>query len=139
MHTYAEGASMAEQQQDENQTLTTFISEKAPVIVVTMAGYLTSKSIAGLNECWTGIEASQAKFVIIQLRDIAPEIDAPMIVAFARFQKQIRTKPAVLRICSIHPDLRRVLDAKGVLRNEEVAGNLVEALKSLTRITSHAA
>jgi anti-anti-sigma regulatory factor len=71
-------------------------------------------------------------WVIINMRDLGRTIERTQFPAFARLQKVIREKPAELKLCSIHPDLKTTLQDAGLVRYNELADNLSDALASLT-------
>jgi anti-anti-sigma regulatory factor len=73
--------------------------------------------------------------VVLNLRDVGQTIERIQYPAFAKLQKTIREKGAELKICNIHPDLRKTLVDAGLLRVKELANNLPEALQSLGKIT----
>ncbi len=58
-------------------------------------------------------------------------MDKILVPAFARLQKTIREKGAILRLSSIHPALRKFLNAQRLLREKELTNNLAEALQNL--------
>ena len=45
--------------------------------------------------------------------------------------KCMRDKPAMLRVSSLHTELFAALESQGLLRQDELANNLSEALRSL--------
>jgi anti-anti-sigma regulatory factor len=49
---------------------------------------------------------------------------------FVRLQKAIREMPAELRVCGLHPEFKKLLEEKGLLRHSELSNNLQDALKS---------
>lgn len=107
-----------------------FLAEKNLCLI----GRLGRKSGGVLESCIKDLEKSKAKWIIINFKDVAPLIDEPMYAELANLQKKVRTKPAALKICSLHPDLRKSLVDRGVIRLEETNNNLTEALLALNSI-----
>ena len=60
-------------------------------------------------------------------------MDRIVVPIFARLQKSIREKPAILKITSVHPQLRTFLQEMGILRTEELTNNLAEALQTISQ------
>jgi anti-anti-sigma factor len=108
-----------------------FVSEKNSVLVVSIAGRLHKKSEAVLEECKAEIVNRRPRFVILYLRELADRVDINALPALVRLQKAVRDLPAELKICGVHPEFKKLLEQKGLLRLGELARNLEEALKAI--------
>jgi anti-anti-sigma regulatory factor len=111
-----------------------FLAEKNLCLIVSLIGRLSRKNAAVLESCMKDIEKSKAKWIIINFRDVAAQIEEPMYAELANLQKKVRAKPAALKLCSLHPDLRKSLTDRGVIRLEETNNNLTDALLALNSI-----
>jgi anti-anti-sigma regulatory factor len=118
----------------ESSELVYFLAEKNFCLIVSLIGKLGRKNIAALQSCIKELEKSKAKWIIINFRDVSPIIDEPMVAELATLQKKVRAKPAALKLCSLHPELRTALIERGVIRLEETNNNLTEALFALNTI-----
>jgi anti-anti-sigma regulatory factor len=111
-----------------------FLAEKNFCLIVSLIGRLGRKNVDVLDRCLKDVQKSKAKWIIINFRDVAPSIDEPMYASLANLQKCIRTKPAALKLCSLHPGLKKSLVDRGVIRLEENSNNLTDALLALNSI-----
>jgi anti-anti-sigma regulatory factor len=102
-------------------------------MIVSWVGSFAHEAVEVIEKCRGEVSKSQAQWVIMNLRDLKPAMDRTAIPTFARLQKTVREKPAVLKLSSVHPELRSFLDSQGLLRMEELANNLTEALQMILR------
>ena len=121
----------SEKHLETSSNLQYFIAEKNAVLIVSWIGEFTHQTSSIIDKCREEIAKSGAKWVIFNLRDLKPDMDKITVPVFARLQKNIREKPAVLRLTSLHPNLRSFLQEQGVLRPDEVANNLAEVLQGI--------
>lgn len=112
--------------------LTFFISEQKQILVATLVGTLERRSTPILEECAQEIAKRDVRWVILNFRDVPKDLDLSLIPLLARIQKQIRARPAELRLAAIHPELKKILFDRGILRQEELCDNLAQALQSLS-------
>lgn len=117
----------------KQNTLQYFIAEKSSVVVLSWVGALAHETIRTIEECQNEILNLKAKWVVMNCRDLKPQMDRSVVPIFARLNKTIRDMPATLRLTSLHPELRSYLEEQGILRNEELSLNLTEALKTIVR------
>jgi anti-anti-sigma regulatory factor len=111
-----------------------FIAEKNSVLVLSWIGTFAHAAISIIEECQAEMNKTQAKCVIMNCRDLSPAMDRSAVPVLAKLQKTIREKPAVLRLSSVHPELLSFLEFQGLIRKEEVALNLTEAIQSLAKL-----
>jgi anti-anti-sigma factor len=107
-------------------------SQKAKILLISLAGPLNRNTSETFDKLIEEVAQKSAGWVVVNMRDVAQPIERTQFPAFARLQKIIREKPAELKICSIHPELRKTLQDAGLLRFKELANNLSEALESLS-------
>jgi anti-anti-sigma regulatory factor len=119
--------------------LSYFLSEKKGILIVSLIGPLNRSGREVLEACSKDILASGARWVILNFRDVGAEIETFLIPALAQLQKDIRKKPADLRIAGLHPGLRHTLEGRGVLRQQEISNNLAEALQAIAPLLLNAA
>jgi anti-anti-sigma regulatory factor len=123
----------SEKQLESTTSLQYFIAEKNAVMIVSWIGEFSYETSGIIEKCQEDLSKSSAKWVILNLRDLKPTMDKITVPIFARLEKAIREKPAVLRLTSVHPELKGFLLQQGVLRPEELTNNLAEALRSITQ------
>ena len=123
----------SEKQLESTTSLQYFIAEKNAVMIVSWIGEFSYETSGIIEKCREDLSKSPAKWIILNLRDLKPTMDKITVPIFARLEKSIREKPAVLRLTSVHPDLKNFLLQQGVLRPEELTNNLAEALRSITQ------
>jgi anti-anti-sigma regulatory factor len=109
-----------------------FIAEKNAVMIISWIGEFSHETSGVIEKCREDVGNSTAKWVILNLRDLKPSMDKITVPIFARLQKTVREKPAILRLTSVHPELRGFLLQQGVLRPDELTNNLAEALRGIT-------
>ena len=85
-----------------------------------------------IAKCQDAISPKPTTFTVISLHDVTT-MDYQGIIAFVRLQKATREKPSTLRICSLNSDFRKLLNQRGAIRPNELAGNLREAIESFTK------
>jgi anti-anti-sigma regulatory factor len=117
----------------KQNTLQYFIAEKNSVVILSWVGVLAHETIRTVEECQTELLKIKAKWVVMNCRDLKPQMDRSVVPVFARLNKSIRDIPATLKMTSIHPELRSYLEEQGLLRTEELALNLTDALKGVTK------
>jgi anti-anti-sigma regulatory factor len=121
------------QHPEASTSLQYFIAEKNSVIIVSWIGQFVHETIQTIEACQTDLLKAQAKWVIFNCRDLKPNMDRSAIPILAKLQKTIREKPAVLKMTSMHPELRSYLDSQGLIRPEEIALNLTDAIRTAFR------
>jgi anti-anti-sigma regulatory factor len=117
----------------KQNTLQYFIAEKNSVVILSWVGVLAHETIRTVEDCRNELLKIKAKWVVMNCRDLKPQMDKSVVPIFAKLNKTIRELPATLRLASIHPELRSYLESQGLLRNEEVVLNLADALKNVVK------
>ncbi|GEM_PF-1554509 len=108
-------------------------SQKNTMLVVSLCGEITSHVLPALEACRQELSSKQeVSHVVIHFQDVA-SISLDAIPLLAQIQREIRAKPANLRLCSLPENLRQKLVRMGVVRGLEVADDLKTALLSFTR------
>jgi anti-anti-sigma regulatory factor len=110
------------------------ISHKNKMLVVSFTGEEMSPVVVpALEACREEIlskgEVSQVVFYFQNVDRISNEA----LASFAQLQRDVRAKPADLRLCSMKVPLREKLVRMGVVRGLEVAEDLKSALLSFPR------
>jgi len=112
----------------EQSDLSYLISHKNLIVVVTFIGaFVREKQAATFDRCLAEILEKNPQWVVFYFRDMGNKMDAGFYPAFVKLQKAIRDKPAELRLCSLHPELRETLLEKAIVRKNELSPNLREA------------
>lgn len=119
--------------------LSYFLSQKKGILIASLIGPLSRETLPILEECSREIADSQAKWVILNFRDVSKDLEKPIMPAIAGLQKKIREMPADLKLVGLHPELRQTLERQGLLRREERAENLSQALQMIAPLVGRAA
>lgn len=114
-----------------DQKFTYFISEKSPILIVTLGGKILRSTNQILDQCFTDVSTKDFSWAVLNFQGVS-EIDLPSITHLAKFQKMIRNKPAQLKVCSLAHSLEQLLREQCLLRTEELALDLVSALKFIS-------
>lgn len=106
-------------------------TQKNKMLVVSLSGEISSPALAALEACRQEIIGkTDVASVVLFFQDVeAISMDA--IPLIAQIQRDIRLKPAELRLC-IRENLREKLVRMGVVRGLEVADDLRTALLSFS-------
>jgi anti-anti-sigma regulatory factor len=118
-------------EEKEPKTLKYFVANHKAIAVVTLVGSLTKATSQSLEECLSEILKSDAKWVVLNFRDVEPQVERTVFPALARFQKLIREKCVALRVTSFHPELKKLLNDYGLIRTDELKNNLTDAIQTL--------
>ncbi len=110
---------------------THYFSKDHSVLVVNIVGPLVKDNITTFEECGEEIFKSKSKWIILNFRDVSPDVDLAFLPLLGQLQKKIRGKPAHLRLSGLHPDIRKVLQDQNLVFPDELVNNLSDALKSL--------
>ncbi|WP_413944398.1 STAS domain-containing protein [Bdellovibrio sp. HCB-162] len=107
-------------------------NQKNNMLVVSLTGEITSQVLPSLEACRQELLGKhEVSRVVLYFQDIeAISMDA--IPLIAQIQREIRSKPADLRLC-LKENLREKLVRMGVVRGLEVADDLKTALLSFSR------
>jgi anti-anti-sigma regulatory factor len=125
---------------DQQQALqfTYFVSQKelpsqdGILLLVALAGRIHRPEAQPFEKLIEEITAKPAHWVILSLRDVGQNVERTMFPALARLQKVVRDKPAELKLCGVHPELKISLESAGIIRSIEIVNNLAQALTSLS-------
>jgi anti-anti-sigma regulatory factor len=110
--------------------LTYFISEKAGFVVIVLRGKLIAATAPTLEGCVSDVLQREGRFFVISLFEVV-EVAAALVPAFVRFQKTLRDKGGVLRVCLPDTDVRELFLDKGAVRQNETESDLAGALLAL--------
>ena len=109
------------------------VSEKNGYIVVSLAGRLDESVLPKLSALHQQLENNEvSKRLVLNMQELA-EFSKDVVRAFALLQKSVRDKKIEMRVCSLQPSVKDVLEKAGVLREREVMDNLQTALLSLAQ------
>ncbi|WII71510.1 STAS domain-containing protein [Bdellovibrio sp. 22V] len=108
-------------------------NQKNNMLVISLIGEITPQVIPSLEACRQELLAkSEVSRVVLYFQDVET-ISMDAIPILAQIQREIRSKPADLRLCSLKESLREKLVRMGVVRGLEVADDLKTALLSFGR------
>lgn len=111
-------------------TLSYFLAQKSPFLVVSLIGELTEAAKPQLERCFTEALASKAEKVIISFHDISA-ITPEIIPTLVKGQMSLRQNSSGLRLCFLKTEHRKFLVERGAIRQEEICEDLERALQSL--------
>jgi anti-anti-sigma regulatory factor len=109
------------------------ITQKSSVLVVTLSGSLTRDNQAAIEKCQFEILERRAAWVILHFRDVPDRADQNVLPSLAKLQKSVRDQGAQLRLAALQPNLKKLLEERGILRPDEFAENLPETLQRLAK------
>ncbi|WP_253696954.1 STAS domain-containing protein [Bdellovibrio bacteriovorus] len=105
-------------------------NQRNNMLVVSLTGEITSQVVPALEACRQELLGKKDfSRVVIYFQDVdAISLDA--VPVLAQMQREIRAKPADLRLASLRESLKEKLIRMGVVRGLEVADDLKTALLS---------
>lgn len=108
-------------------------NQKNKMLVVSFSGEINTPVLPALEACRQELLAKrEISCVVLYFQDV-DSISADAIPWLAQVQREIRLKPAEIRLCSLRENLRERLVRMGVIRGLEVADDLKSALLSFSR------
>lgn len=118
---------------EDQKSFNYVLSHKNNMLVVTMQGELNSFVLPALEACRQEIlSKKEVRCVVLYFQEV-DAIASDAIPLLAQMQREIRAKPADLRLASLSETLRERLVRMGVIRGLEVAEDLKTALLSFGR------
>ena len=118
---------------DEQKSFNYVISHKNDMLVVTFQGDMTSSILPGLEACRSEIlSKKEIRCVVLYFGDVGL-ISSDAIPLVAQIQREVRAKPAELRLVGLKENIRERLVKMGVVRGMEIADDLRAALTSFPR------
>ncbi|WP_246845889.1 STAS domain-containing protein [Bdellovibrio sp. ZAP7] len=110
------------------------ISHKNKMLVVSFSGEEMSPVVVpALEAVRAEILAKEEVVQVVFYFQNIDRISNEALASFAQLQRDVRAKPADLRLCSLKESLREKLLRMGVVRGLEVAEDLKSALLSFPR------
>lgn len=106
------------------------LAQKGALTIASFNGSIIRKNLEVLEKCKQELLKQQSKFIILSFQNV-DDLDLFSVPALAQFQKAMRDKPAVLRICLIRHDFRELLEGRGAMKKSEIANELTDAIRSL--------
>lgn len=131
--------------QKTNRGLVYFISEthhfeqKRSVAVMGLVGSFVGRNEHSILECIDAVSKLSCKSVVLNFRDVFPEIDPTTASWVRRLIDAAREKAISLRISAVHPVLRAHLQEEGSVGEEEMVNNLAQALEMVAELERAAA
>lgn len=111
-----------------------FVSSKGAFLVASLVGLLNDQHAELMQPLLTEVhDNTSALIFIFNFRDLG-EIDGDAVSMLAQIQKDIRSKPAEVRLCGLRPELKAKLLNRGVIRTSEIYDNLQVAIQHPPRV-----
>lgn len=108
-------------------------NQRNNMLVVSFSGEISTPVLAALEACRQELlSKSEVRCVVLYFQDVG-SISTDAIPWLAQVQRDIRLKPAEVRLCALPGTLRERLVRMGVVRGLEVADDLKSALLSFSR------
>lgn len=116
-----------------------FLSDKKPILIVTMVGRMNFMAVQTLLKCKAEInrlsQKENARFVVFYCRDVEL-ITGDAISVLTQMQAEIRARDCSLNICSLRPEIRERLVNMGVVRRNELTDNMRDALMAFVPLSA---
>jgi len=107
-----------------------FVSEKPPFLVISFVGGMaTPMDATKIETCMAELSDRQEIYCVLNFHDVS-EVDTNCIPPLVKLQKVLRDRGAV-RLCFLKPEVKKILVAKGAIRENELNDNLKSALDNL--------
>ena len=104
------------------------------MLVVSFTGDLNSQVLASLEVCREEVmRKSKATNVVLFFQQVE-SMSTEVVSWLAQMQREIRMKPAELRICGLRTNMKERLVKMGIIRGMELADDLKTALLSFERL-----
>ena len=104
------------------------------MLVVSLIGEINSHVLPALEACRQEILSKEdVRCVVLYFQDV-DSLSPDAISLLAQMQREIRSKPADLRLCSLKQSLREKLVRMGVIRGLEISEDLKAALTSFGKV-----
>lgn len=117
---------------EDQKSFSYSFSQKNNMLVVSFNGEMTAQILAALEACRQELSKKEVSCVVFYFQDVEG-MSSEAISLLAQMQREIRAKPAELRLCSLKENLRTKLIRMGVVRGLEVVDDLKTALLSFGR------
>lgn len=111
---------------------TNHFSKGQSFLVVGIVGDLTMSNAELFQECVAAIIKTHPRQVILNFRDIPARIDLEFVPLLRNFHDTIQRIPADLKLCGVHPELRKILRDHRTIQDSKILDNLAQALESLS-------
>ena len=99
-----------------------------------LCGTLTHENLGALEKLQSDIAGREFEWVVLHFKGVPERADLTVLPHLARIQKAIRDKGAQVRLSSLHPNLRKHLHERGVLRPDECVDDLAQTLQWLVKL-----
>lgn len=118
---------------EEQKSFNYVLSQKNEMLVVRFQGDMTAVVLPGLEACRSEIlSKKEIRCVVLYFGEVQ-QISSDAIPLIAQIQREVRAKPADLRLVGLRESIRDRLVKMGVVRGMEVAEDLKAALLSFPR------
>lgn len=118
---------------EEQKSFQYSFNQKNGMLVVSFSGEINTPVLPALEACRQELLAkTEVSCVVLYFQDVEA-ISSDAIPWLAQVQREIRLKPAEVRLCSLRENMRERLVRMGVVRGLEIAEDLRTALLSFRR------
>ncbi len=118
---------------EEQKSFQYCFNQKNRMLVITLSGEMNTSVLPALEACRQELLANrEVNCVVLYFQDVR-SIGVDAISWLAQVQRDIRLKPAEIRLCALEDGLRERLIRMGVIRGLEVSEDLKSALLSFSR------
>jgi anti-anti-sigma factor len=118
---------------EEQKSFNYVLSHKNDMLVVSFQGDMTTVVLPGLEACRTEIlSKKEIRCVVLYFGEVGL-ISSDAIPVLAQIQRDVRARPADLRLVGLKESIRERLVKMGVVRGMEISEDLRSALMSFAR------
>ena len=118
----------------EQESFRYSLSYKNKMLVVSLNGEITNEVLPALEACRSEIQAlEEVEGVVLYFCDV-PAISDGGVQLLAQIQREIRARPADLRLVSLRESLRTKFERMGLIRALELVEDLKTALLSFRKV-----
>ncbi len=118
---------------DDPKSICYTLTEKSNMLVVSFNSDLNSELAASLDVCREEIlKKAHIQNVVLFFQSV-DSMSSDVISLLTQMQREIRSKPAELRVCALRPNLKEKLIKMGIVRGLELSDDLKTALLSFQR------
>jgi anti-anti-sigma factor len=109
------------------------ITQRNSVVLVILAGTITRENVEALEKLQCDIAEREFAWVVLHFKDVPERADQIALPLLARIQKSIRDKGGQVRLASLRPQLRQLMQDRGLIRHDECVDDLAQTLRVLAK------
>src|SRR5438105_4820838 len=104
------------------------LGEKEDVVLCLFYGKLGAREVPILEQAEKELKDKPQGLILLAFRDLE-SFNPGAHQAFVQFQKALRDSGKLLGLCSLRPEVKKILMALGMIRDAEIFNNIPDAWK----------